>query len=203
MVCKIVPEWNLRDVTDPDSDFLLHLLRFRATTTLLEQYGMVHPLNSSGGDYGHIMDMICTRNLRHVNEFRLRNSFTLFLDDDENYGRCYTSTSEAHHRETLDQMDYAFKTGIAVPQTTAEFIFMRQSGVLQSLNIIMEDILEIGSTTRSQKKAPERDTDAATATMGQLTVQSRPTRLSLPELLDTANDQTGSCPLSLSYSPMP
>lgn len=47
VVCKLVPEWNLRDVTDPDSDFLLHLLRFRATTTLLEQYGMQHPLNSN------------------------------------------------------------------------------------------------------------------------------------------------------------
>lgn len=95
-------------------------------------------------------------------------------------------------------------------KTTAEFIFMRQSSLLQALNIIMEDILEIGSTTRSQKKAPEKDTDAAIAAMGNLTVQARPTRLSLPELLDAANDQRArslntstSCPLNLSYSPMP
>lgn len=36
-VCKMMPEWNLQDLTQP-GDYLLHLLRGRATTTLMEQY---------------------------------------------------------------------------------------------------------------------------------------------------------------------
>lgn len=31
---KVVPEWNLRDITDPNSDLLLDLLKHRATKTL-------------------------------------------------------------------------------------------------------------------------------------------------------------------------
>ncbi|KAJ9299333.1 hypothetical protein DTO271G3_2955 [Paecilomyces variotii] len=34
----IIPEWNLRDITEPGSDFLLGLLKHRATTSLFEQY---------------------------------------------------------------------------------------------------------------------------------------------------------------------
>lgn len=192
VVCKLVPEWNFRDVTKPDSDFLLDLLRYRATTTLLEQYSGDHPLNSPGGDYGHIMDMIRTRNLRHVDESRLRNSFTVFMDEDEQYGRCFNIMQEADRSELLRDMDLAFRTGLAVPRTTGEFILTRQSCLLQTLNIIIEDILDIGSTTRSQKKPPQKDTDAAIAAMGKLSVQARPTKLSLPELLDAANDQRGS-----------
>ena len=37
-VCKFIPEWNLRDITDPNSGLLLSMLRHRATTSLVEQY---------------------------------------------------------------------------------------------------------------------------------------------------------------------
>lgn len=194
VVCKLAPEWNLRDVTEPGSDYFLRLLRYRATTTLLDQYRGDHPLNSSGGDYTHITHMIRTRNLRHINESRLRNSFTLFLDEDEKYGQSYDVAPGIDPRLVLGGMGDAFKAGAAVPRTTGDFILMRQSCLLQVLNIIIEDILDIGSTTRSQKTAPNKDTDAAIAAMGKLSiqVQARPTKLSLSELLDAANDQRGS-----------
>ena len=37
-VCKLIPEWNLKDVVESGPDFLLKLLEFRATTSILEQY---------------------------------------------------------------------------------------------------------------------------------------------------------------------
>ncbi|EWY99825.1 hypothetical protein FOYG_03763 [Fusarium oxysporum NRRL 32931] len=33
-----IPEWNLADITEPNSDFLLDILKHRATKTLFEQY---------------------------------------------------------------------------------------------------------------------------------------------------------------------
>lgn len=37
VVCLIVPEWNVQDITRGDSDFLLNILRHRATASLTEQ----------------------------------------------------------------------------------------------------------------------------------------------------------------------
>lgn len=181
-VCKIVPEWNLRDITEPGSDFLLDLLRFRATTPLMGQYGV---------DRQHILEMMRTRNLRHVDELRLSNSFTLFIGE-EDYGRSLSITRAANRSEVLASLAPAIQAGACVPQATGDFILMRQSALLQSLNIAIEDILDIGSTTRAQKNLPPKNTDAPTAAMAKLSVRARPTNLSLSDLLDTARDQRAS-----------
>jgi hypothetical protein len=36
-VYKFIPEWNLRDITAPSSDFLLDMIKHRATTPLQSQ----------------------------------------------------------------------------------------------------------------------------------------------------------------------
>jgi hypothetical protein len=39
IVYLLTPEWNLRDLTQPESDHLLQILEHRATNPLTEQYG--------------------------------------------------------------------------------------------------------------------------------------------------------------------
>ncbi|KAF3764005.1 hypothetical protein M406DRAFT_341360 [Cryphonectria parasitica EP155] len=187
-VYKLLPEWNLRDVTE-SSDFLPNLLRYRATTKLMEQYSEHHLMNP-GGDLGFITTMMQTRNLRHVDERRLNDSFTVFLDDDDHYGKSFTISEGVDRSQALGGFSPAIQGGLCVPQSTAELIFMRQSGLLQALNIIIEDILDIGSKTRAKKKQTSKDVDTAPApAMSQLSIQAQPTKRSLTELLEVAKDQ--------------
>lgn len=188
VVCKLVPEWNLRDITEPGSDYLLDLMRYRATTPLIKQYGEVHPLNTHGGDRGHILEMMRTRNLCHVREYRDRIAFALFISDDE-YGKMVCVPPSDGGELILAYFRRLLETEVCVPWSVGDFILMRQSSLLQTLNIIFEDILDIGSTTRSQRTVPPKNTNPATAAMAKLAIRAPPVKLSLPDLLDLATDQ--------------
>lgn len=62
-VSKFIPEWNLRDVTN-DPEYLIKLLHFRGTTSLVDQY--MAGLNDTPGDHGYILDAVNTRDPRHT-----------------------------------------------------------------------------------------------------------------------------------------
>jgi hypothetical protein len=83
-VYKFIPECNLRDIAQSGPDFLLNLLRHRATTSLFEQY--CKGAEGGPGDHGFIIEMEETRGLRHIQPFD--NSFTLFLDENQ-YGESF------------------------------------------------------------------------------------------------------------------
>ena len=72
-VCKFIPEWNLEDMTDPESNLLLEVLEHRATKSLSEQYRSGH--NGTAGDLDLIDEIARPRNLGAV-EFK--NCFTVF-----------------------------------------------------------------------------------------------------------------------------
>jgi hypothetical protein len=46
---KVIPEWNLRDLTQPESDYLLNHLKHHATKSLSDQYR--EGVNGSPGDH--------------------------------------------------------------------------------------------------------------------------------------------------------
>lgn len=184
-VYKIIPEWNLRDVTKPDSDFLLDMLKHRATKSLFEQY-MEGP-NGGPGDHAVILESINTRGLRHVESFR--HCYTFFLDEDQ-YGNSVKILKD--HAETLAAFAVPIQHGLCVPQSTGELILERQITLIQSLNIIIEDILDLGSKTRDRKAPPKKSDKASLAAFAKLTIQPRPAKLALPDLVASAREQQAS-----------
>ena len=180
-VYKFIPEWNLRDITAPGSNFLLDLLKHRATAPLTEQYTC--GVDGRPGDYEHIENMMNNKGLRHANDFR--DCYTFFLDD--MYGNSVKLVKEKE--DTLDKFMSFIRARVCVPQEVGELILTRQLYLLQTLNIIIEDILDEGSTTRSQNPLPKKSADAATAAMFKLTIRPAPTKLNLPDLHASALEQ--------------
>ena len=183
-VYKIMPEWNLRDVTEPDSDFLLQLLEHRATKSLLEQYSQ--GVNGGLGDAEVIRNSMNVRNLRHVETFP--NSFTMFIDEAQ-YGQSYTASDSAKYKETMAGLASAVDAGLCVPQETGELILERQNYLLLALNTMVEDILDLGSTTRSKDPRPKKPDDSARAALSKLSITPKSDSLSLQDLLASALDQ--------------
>ncbi|KAH7129563.1 hypothetical protein B0J13DRAFT_482978 [Dactylonectria estremocensis] len=184
-IYKIIPEWNLRDITEPGSDFLLELLKHRATKTLPQQYQT--GVNGGPGDYEHIDTMMRTRNLRHAQPFK--DCYTFFMAD-ENYGASFELTS--HREESLAAFAPAIASRECVPQSTGELILSRQINLLQTLNIAIEDILEEGSKTRNQQERSKKSDKAAVEAMSNLSIQASSRKMALPDLLAAAQSQRDS-----------
>ena len=181
VVYKIIPEINLRDITT-ESEFLLVLLKHRATNTLLDQY-MAGP-NGGPGDHAIMEHSMETRNLRLKDP--VKDGFTLFLDGDK-YGRSFEIMRDAP--EAWAAVEMARRANLCVPQELGDLILQRQLYMLQTLNIVIEDILDIGSTTRETKKPSRKFDKGATAALSKFIVQEPAKRMSLPDLTESAVDQ--------------
>jgi hypothetical protein len=120
-VYKIMPEWNLRDITEPESDYLLDLLKHRAAKSLCEQYR--EGVNGGQGDAAFISNSMRVNNLRHVDSFKY--CCTMFMDEDT-YGQSFRVTDPARYREIMAGLSVAVNAGLCVPQSTGEFILERQ-----------------------------------------------------------------------------
>lgn len=186
-VSKMIPEWNLKDITEPRSDFLMVFLRHRATQPLFQQYATgMRP--GGPGDHEFIVEMMRTRNLRHVDSFK--DCWSFFMSD-ENYGMSYRVKED--REGFLSDMAQAVQARIYVPQEVGELVIARQIQLLQALTIMMDDILKLGSTTRSRKERPQKkNTEATTTALEKLSIKARPSKLSLPDLLEIASDRKAS-----------
>ncbi|KAK0701873.1 hypothetical protein B0T26DRAFT_660066 [Lasiosphaeria miniovina] len=182
-VYKFIPEWNLRDITAADSDLLLDILKYRASSTLVQQYA--EGVNGGPGDCDLIADMIQNKGLRHVDSFK--DCFTFFLND-ETYGRSVRIMKE--REQTMAGFAPAIRAGLCIPQSHGELVLQRQSTLLQTLVTIVDDILDEGSKTRKQptNKPPKPDTTLA-GELSKLNIQPGPANLSLPDLTATAQDR--------------
>jgi hypothetical protein len=187
-VYKFIPEWNIRDITSPSSNVFLDMLKHRATSPLQVQY--TTGFNGRPGDHAHIVDMMKRKNLKLNNASQYKNCYTLFLTED-GYGESVKILAEKRE-EVLANMKPAIQAQLIVPQATGELILMRQMNLLQLLNIIIQDILDTASTTRTQAKRPKKSTDEATAALAKLSVHSPPKNVELSHLVDTVQDQTSS-----------
>ncbi|KAK4213483.1 ipa protein [Rhypophila decipiens] len=197
-VCKMTPEWNLRELTEPGSDFLLDLLEFRATKDLYGQYN--EPFKGRPCDHDFIQEMMATRNLRHHKDFR--GGFTLFLDE-KDYGKHIRFTA-GHSIRDDPQMQMLLRTRGLVPQEMGELILTRQIYLLQSLIIVIDDILEQGSQTRATK-APKSQDDTPHSALSTITPPSASKKLNLDDMISVSHNQRDSADLylnSLSTEPV-
>ncbi|KAI1738243.1 hypothetical protein F4680DRAFT_426560 [Xylaria scruposa] len=184
-VCKFMPEWNLKDVTEAGSDFLLNLLEYRATKSLEEQY--CAGFDNSQGDYELIVEMMRTRNLRHVDPFK--DSYTMFIGGDR-YGWSFEIVEDKEG--ILAGLRVAIDAGLCVPRSVGELVLTRQIYLLQCLNIMVEDILDEGSTTRNQKQRPKKSSNAVTTAISQLSLKPSMPKLDLSGVQDMALEHKAS-----------
>jgi hypothetical protein len=82
-VCRLIPEWNLRDLTPPSSDILLDILKYRATTPLMEQY--INGVDGAPGDHEHIHHSVQRNGFRLSDTSTYKDCYTLFVEE-EQYG---------------------------------------------------------------------------------------------------------------------
>ncbi|TVY90703.1 hypothetical protein LAWI1_G004706 [Lachnellula willkommii] len=186
-VFKFIPELNLRDITEPGSDYLLNILKHRATKLLSEQY--IKGPDDGPGDHAVIAHNMRVNNLRHVDDFPY--SFTLFMDE-ETYGQSFKTKNNVDYEQTMTDLSVAVNAGLCLPQSIGELIMLRQLYTLQMLNILVEDILEIGSTSRNTKQPSKKPEEAARAALSKLSIIPKPEKLSLQELIASALDQKSS-----------
>jgi hypothetical protein len=183
-VCKIIPEWNLRDLAESGPDFALALLKHRATTTLLTQY--LGPSPAGGpGDRDLIDLMIRTRGLQHVNPYL--NCYTFFLDEGENYGRAVRIPPS--NVASVPYFSRSMEAGVCIPQGTGELVLQRQIYLTQCLVILIDDILEEGSQSRAANPLPKRSDKGASAALAKLSIQDQPATLVLSDLIASAEEQ--------------
>jgi hypothetical protein len=185
-VYKVIPELNLCNIAESGSDYLLDLLKHRATKSLIEQYR--EGINGGPGDHLFILNSMRDNKLRHADHFRY--CFTTFLDEND-YGKSYKTANANIFAQTMAGLSTAVNAGLCVPQSTGELILERQLYTLQILNTLVEDILD-SSSTRTVNKHPKRSEEAARAALSKLTIVSKPEKLSLEDLEASALDQKSS-----------
>lgn len=134
--------------------------------------------------------MMRTRNLQHVNPFK--DCWTYFTDEEGRYGQSFELMRDKER--TLAVFEPAIRAGLFVPQSVGQLVLERQHLLLQTLNIICEDILDIGSTTRSQKQVSKKSTDAAAAALSNLSIQTsdQAPKVDLPYLVSSTQEQKAS-----------
>ncbi|KAH7353912.1 hypothetical protein B0T11DRAFT_312366 [Plectosphaerella cucumerina] len=191
--CLFIPEWNLQDLTEPGSDFLLDLLRHRATTSLEEQY-----LAGVGGglsDYDIIHDAVVNHGVRHWN--RYPDSYNLLIDGVgfANVGIEYglPIRPKSPREDSLRTLEPLIDRALCIPQDRGELVLERQSYILGGLVIIIDNIMDLnnpspppGPKTKKSKNARK----AAAKTFPNATVPA-PTEVdvSLSDLVDAATDR--------------
>ncbi|KAI1371555.1 hypothetical protein F4677DRAFT_457030 [Hypoxylon crocopeplum] len=176
---KFIPEWNLHDITAPDSDSFLRLLKHRATMSLEDQY--ITGFDGRPGDHEHITEMMRTQNLRHINPFE--NEFTLFIRGE--YGHPFKFREESRAL-VLAVFATPISAGLCIPRSVGELVITRQVSMLKALNLMIDDVLSEGSTSRIQKGKPEKSPAAASvsAALSNLAItEARHGKVELLELL--------------------
>ncbi|KAL7967025.1 hypothetical protein HDV63DRAFT_383549 [Trichoderma sp. SZMC 28014] len=181
----IAPELNLQDIsTKPE--FLLDHLKHRVATSLFYQY--CDGVHEKRGDRNVIIEMTRDSYARHIDPHKL--SFGLFRD--KPYGHFIDITS--HHDEALSVFKPLILAGYCVPRSIGELILKRQLVILQTLalvvdNILYNKILALSSIRREYQKYMSQESEQApSAALSNLTIQERPKKLTIMDLIASARD---------------
>ncbi|KAL2809126.1 hypothetical protein BJX63DRAFT_435437 [Aspergillus granulosus] len=164
--------------TDPD--FFLSRLQHSATHTLHEQY--LQGPDGQAGD-GQVIRTSMQQGLCASKRYPFE--LTRMMDDAE-YGESFKARDSATYHKMMSALSYAIDAGAIAPRGTAELVMQRQLYILQSFNILMEDVLDLGSTsgdTTAPNKKPHKGANQVQ------TAPAKPEKLSVPELLLRAQDQ--------------
>ncbi|KAH8844176.1 hypothetical protein MCOR27_004032 [Pyricularia oryzae] len=181
----IAPEMNLRDVAESDPDYLLGILKHRATSSVYDQF--FGGPDGSPGDQWVIGNNMRTRNLQHSQRQAFKNCYSVFWDEDK-YGWAM-KVDPSHKEEVLAGLKKAIQAGLLLSQEYGELILIRQITILQVLHTLVEDILNQGSKTRGRKQLPDKQVRGAADTFSKLTISPPPAKLSLEDLVASARSQ--------------
>ncbi|KAG0155419.1 hypothetical protein PDIDSM_996 [Penicillium digitatum] len=94
-------------------------------------------------------------------------------------------------KEAVAVFEAATRARVCVPQSVGELIMQRQIYTLQTLNILIDDILEQGSQTRVQKapaKKKKTSDDGAAIVLSKLSLRAPRNKLTLSDLVASARD---------------
>ncbi|KAJ6190404.1 hypothetical protein N7519_000425 [Penicillium mononematosum] len=147
-----------------------------------QSLGYCGGLNGSPGDHAMIEESVRTRGLKHINSFK--NCYTMFQGD------MYATSFQLMAKEALAVFEPAIRARVCVPQSVGEFIIQRQIATLQTLNILIDDILDQGSQSRDRKAPPKKKTtdDGAASALSKLSIQTPRKKRTLSDLVASARD---------------
>ncbi|KAF5551845.1 hypothetical protein FMEXI_3099 [Fusarium mexicanum] len=183
-LCKFMPEWNLDDITDPDSNLFLDIIKHRAMTPLTEQYRRGH--NGTAGDLDLIDEMARTRNLRHANPFK--NCFTVFTE--EEYGYCFRVPICVNDEEIQSGLESGIQDRYIVPQSLGQLILTRQLQMVQALNFMIECVMDQVSSPKDRSRP--KNFKPPTAPLSDSLPKQATVKLNPQELFAVASDQKSS-----------
>ncbi|KAL2846164.1 hypothetical protein BJY01DRAFT_213521 [Aspergillus pseudoustus] len=179
-VNMIIPEINLQQLAGPDPEFFLSRFHFRATHTLHEQYSQGP--DGQPGD-GQVIRTSMQQGLRAATRYPLE--LTRMMDDAE-YGESFKVGDSATYNKMMSDLSYAINSGAIAPRGAAELVMQRQLYILQFFNILAEDILDLGSTSRDTAAPKKKPRKGAKQTQA---APAKPEKLPVAELLLRAQDQ--------------
>ncbi|KAK1143578.1 hypothetical protein N8T08_006188 [Aspergillus melleus] len=174
----LIPEWNLQDLAEPDSDLLLDLIKHRATNWLSDQY-LMGP-NGELGDEKHILETIDCGDTPYE---ELEN---------ENF-RCFAS--EYHYGEQVHIPEHQRHgpNGKDLPRCTqpeiiGNYILARQMHFLQMMNLAIWEILALHWKHEKAGVFREKPQGPGTLTLICLCIREKNPKFSLSKLRDMASD---------------
>jgi hypothetical protein len=179
---KLIPEWNLQDLIQPESDYLLDQLKHRATNSLRDQYQS--GVHGTAGDHAFVLE-----NIDHLGRTRsTRGGFMLFINDAE-YGESFVFEETPDRDKMMTGLSTAINAGCCVSLLTGELILQRQYYLLLALNILVEDILEEGSSSREKTLRFKKPEETARTALSAMSTDAKPRKVSLQDVLALALDQ--------------
>lgn len=167
---KVIPEFNLRDMT-PEPEYFLNVFKFRASTSLYSQ--LFEGVNQYPGD----------RELAESSEMWdtsiSKQEKTLFHDG-EQYGQSYVP-GEPREEELLGLLSGNINHTIVSRRTCGEFILLRQHLLLTALNHIVYEILYLDDPNDKKLSTKTVNKARITATSN-LAIEPQNVKSSLPEV---------------------
>lgn len=112
--------------------------------------------------------------------------------DEDWYGLSITVENLVKYKQVTQSLSSALDAGLCVSQSTGELILERQVYILQALNILVEDILEAGSSSRMSRTRPRKHVEGAHVALFTLSIDPKPEKLPPVEILACAVDQKSS-----------
>ncbi|KAI0509564.1 hypothetical protein F5B22DRAFT_657949 [Xylaria bambusicola] len=138
---RLVPEWNIKEIVNPDSPYFYIRLRLRAERPLPWQVQFGHSVVTGdwgrNGDHAFISTLINEKTIRHVESST--NSWT-FLDP-ERYGKSVKVEVKDMEKFLTDNKKL-IDAGLCVPLSTGQLIIRRQALHLLCCNVLVDDLLQ-------------------------------------------------------------
>lgn len=179
---NIVPDLKLEDISNKP-DFLLGHLKHRGTTSLFHQY--CHGAHGKLGDRNVIIEMTRDSQDRHIDPLKV----SLALFGDMPYGQFVDFEPTSNISAQLAVFKPVMLAGFCVPRSIGELILKRQILIIQKFNVLICNILHLNSQSMQEIERPKKYEQAPSVALSKLTIQERPKKLSLPDLISSARDQ--------------